>query len=84
MLETRDDAAVTCVSDDLCLVQTVDCFTAIVDTQYWFGQLAAANGLSDVNAMGARSLIAMNTLGPVEASLVGESWWRSGCDSACA
>ncbi len=60
LLETHDDAAVTCVSDDLCLVQTVDFFTPIVDSPYWFGQLAAANALSDVYAMGARPLTAMN------------------------
>ena len=60
LLETRDDAAVVPVSDDLCLVQTVDFFTPIVDTPYWFGQLAAANALSDVYAMGARPLTAMN------------------------
>jgi len=60
LLETRDDAAVVPVGDDLCLVQTVDFFTPIVDTPYWFGQLAAANALSDVYAMGARPLTAMN------------------------
>jgi selenide, water dikinase len=60
LLETRDDAAVTCLSDDLCLVQTVDFFTPIVDSAYWFGQIAAANALSDVYAMGARPLTAMN------------------------
>ena len=60
LLETHDDAAVTCVSADLCLVQTVDFFTPIVDSPYWFGQLAAANALSDVYAMGARPLTAMN------------------------
>ena len=60
LLETRDDAAVTRVSADLCLVQTVDFFTPIVDSPYWFGQLAAANALSDVYAMGARPLTAMN------------------------
>ena len=60
LLETRDDAAVTRVADDLCLVQTVDFFTPVVDTPYWFGQLAAANALSDVYAMGARPLTAMN------------------------
>jgi len=60
LLETRDDAAVTRVSDDLCLVQTVDFVTPIVDSPYWFGQLAAANALSDVYAMGARPLTAMN------------------------
>lgn len=60
LLETRDDAAVTRVSADLCLVQTVDFFTPIVDSPFWFGQLAAANALSDVYAMGARPLTAMN------------------------
>ncbi len=60
LLETRDDAAVTRISDDLCLVQTVDFFTPIVDSAYWFGQLAAANALSDVYAMGATPLTAMN------------------------
>ena len=60
LLETHDDAAVIALSDDLCLVQTVDFFTPIVDSPYWFGQLAAANALSDVYAMGARPLTAMN------------------------
>jgi selenide,water dikinase len=60
LLETRDDAAVVPISDDLCLVQTVDFFTPIVDTPLWFGRLAAANALSDVYAMGARPLTAMN------------------------
>src|SRR5512137_1453982 len=60
LLETRDDAAVVPIADDLCLVQTVDFFTPIVDSPYWFGQLAAANALSDVYAMGARPLTAMN------------------------
>jgi selenide,water dikinase len=41
-------------------VQTVDFFTPIVDSPYWFGQLAAANALSDIYAMGARPLTAMN------------------------
>jgi selenide,water dikinase len=60
LLETRDDAAVVPISDDLCLVQTVDFFTPIVDSPLWFGRLAAANALSDVYAMGARPLTAMN------------------------
>jgi selenide,water dikinase len=63
LLETRDDAAVTPLSDDLCLVQTVDFFTPIVDDPFWFGQIAAANALSDVYAMGARPLTAMNLVG---------------------
>ena len=60
LLETHDDAAVVPIADDLCLVQTVDFFTPIVDSPYWFGQLASANALSDVYAMGARPLTAMN------------------------
>jgi selenide,water dikinase len=60
LLETHDDAAVVPISDDLCLVQTVDFFTPIVDSPLWFGRLAAANALSDVYAMGARPLTAMN------------------------
>jgi selenide,water dikinase len=48
------------IGDDLCLVQTVDFFTPIVDSPLWFGRLAAANALSDVYAMGARPLTAMN------------------------
>lgn len=60
LLETHDDAAVVAITDDLCLVQTVDFFTPIVDSPLWFGRLAAANALSDVYAMGARPLTAMN------------------------
>jgi len=60
LLETNDDAAIVPLTHDLCLVQTVDFFTPIVDDPYWFGQIAAANALSDVYAMGARPLSAMN------------------------
>lgn len=70
LLETHDDAAVVPVTDDLCLVQTVDFVTPIVDSPYWFGQLAAANALSDVYAMGARPLTAMNLVAwPAELDL---------------
>jgi len=55
-----DDAAVYRLRDDLALVQTVDFFTPIVDDPYTFGQIAAANSLSDVFAMGARPLTALN------------------------
>ncbi len=48
------------LSDDLALVQTVDFFTPIVDDPYWFGQIAAANALSDVYAMGGTPKTAMN------------------------
>lgn len=48
------------MSDDVAIIQTVDFFTPIVDDPYWFGQIAAANALSDVYAMGGRPLTAMN------------------------
>jgi selenide,water dikinase len=60
---TSDDAAVYRVNDELALVQTVDFFTPIVDDPYVFGQIAAANALSDVYAMGGRPMTAMNLLG---------------------
>lgn len=59
-LERADDAGVYKVSEDLALIQTVDFFTPIVDDPYWFGQIAAANALSDVYAMGGEPRTAMN------------------------
>ncbi len=59
-LERADDAGVYRVSDELALIQTVDFFTPIVDDPYWFGQIAAANALSDVYAMGGTPRTAMN------------------------
>lgn len=59
-LETYDDAGVYRLTDDLALIQTVDFFTPIVNDPYDFGQIAAANALSDVYAMGGRPLTAMN------------------------
>lgn len=58
--ETSDDAAVYRLSDDLALIVTVDFFTPVVDDPYLFGQIAAANALSDVYAMGGRPLLALN------------------------
>ncbi|HEV7595904.1 MAG TPA: selenide, water dikinase SelD, partial [Gemmatimonadaceae bacterium] len=58
--ETFDDAGVFRMSDDLALVQTVDFFAPIVDDPYDFGQIAAANALSDVYAMGGQPLTALN------------------------
>jgi selenide,water dikinase len=58
--ETFDDAGVFRVSDDLALVQTVDFFAPIVDDPFDFGQIAAANALSDVYAMGGQPLTALN------------------------
>jgi selenide, water dikinase len=62
-LERADDAGVYRISDDLALIQTVDFFTPIVDDPYWFGQIAAANALSDVYAMGGVPKTAMNLVG---------------------
>jgi selenide, water dikinase len=58
--ETFDDAGVYMLSDDVALVQTVDFFAPIVDDPYDFGQIAAANALSDVYAMGGQPLTALN------------------------
>jgi selenide,water dikinase len=57
--ETFDDAGIYKLSDDLALVQTVDFFAPIVDDPYDFGQIAAANALSDVYAMGGQPLTAL-------------------------
>lgn len=54
------DAAVYRIGDDLALIQTVDFFTPIVDDPYLYGQIAAANSLSDVYAMGGSPLTALN------------------------
>jgi selenide,water dikinase len=61
--ETFDDAGVFRLSDDLALVQTVDFFAPIVDDPYDFGQVAAANALSDVYAMGGEPLTALAIVG---------------------
>ena len=62
-LDRADDAGVYRISDELALIQTVDFFTPIVDDPYWFGQIAAANALSDVYAMGGVPKTAMNLVG---------------------
>lgn len=59
-MEKADDAGVYKISEDLALVQTVDFFTPIVNDPYWFGQIAAANALSDIYAMGGVPKTAMN------------------------
>lgn len=58
--QNSDDAAVYLLSDDTALIQTLDFFTPIVDDPYTFGQIAAANALSDIYAMGGTPLIALN------------------------
>lgn len=57
---TSDDAAVYKITEDLALIQTVDFFTPVTDDPYQFGVIAAANALSDIYAMGARPLFALN------------------------
>ncbi len=59
-IETSDDAAIYQVSEDTALIQTVDFFTPVVDDPYTFGQIAAANALSDVYAMGGEPKVALN------------------------
>ena len=61
--ETCDDAAVYRLTDDLALVLTVDYFTPIVDDPYAYGQIAAANSLSDVYAMGGRPIAMLSIVG---------------------
>ena len=61
--ETFDDAGVFRISADVALVQTVDFFAPVVDDPYEFGQIAAANALSDVYAMGGEPLTALNIVG---------------------
>ncbi len=60
--ETADDAGVYKIADDVALVQTLDLITPIVDDPFLFGQIAAANSLSDIYAMGGRPLTAMNII----------------------
>jgi selenide,water dikinase len=60
--ETADDAGVYQISEDLALVQTIDFITPIVDDPFSFGQIAAANSLSDVYAMGGKPLTALNLM----------------------
>jgi len=60
---SRDDAAVFQVAPDRAIVATVDFFTPIVDDPYDFGRIAAANAFSDIYAMGATPLLALNLVG---------------------
>lgn len=71
-LDTPDDAGVYRLTDDVAIVQTVDFFTAIVDDAYSFGQIAAANALSDVYAMGGKPITVLNIVGFPLGKLPGE------------
>lgn len=82
--ETSDDAAVWQLSDELAAVLTADFFTPVVDDPYEFGRIAAANALSDVFAMGATPLVALNLLA-LDSSLgssVAADILRGGADAA--
>jgi selenide,water dikinase len=59
-MDTLDDAGVYRISRDMAIIQTIDFFTPIVDDPYAFGQIAVANSLSDVYAMGGKPLTALN------------------------
>jgi selenide,water dikinase len=59
-ISTSDDASVYKITDDIALVQTLDFFTPVVDDPYVYGQIAAANSLSDVYAMGGEPKLALN------------------------
>lgn len=59
-VETSDDAAVYKLNEDTALIQTLDFFTPVVNDPYIFGQIAAANALSDIYAMGGRPVVALN------------------------
>ncbi len=59
-IESSDDAAVYRINEELAIIQTLDFFTPIVDDPYTFGQIAAANSLSDIYAMGGEPRLALN------------------------
>lgn len=75
-LDTADDAGVFQLDAETALIQTVDFFTPLVDDPYLFGQIAAANSLSDVYAMGGKPLTAMNIVAfpmcSLDAAVLGE------------
>lgn len=80
--ETSDDAAVYRITDDTAVIQTLDFFTPVVDDPYTFGQVAAANALSDVYAMGGEPKIALNIVcfpGELDPDVLGEIL-RGGAD----
>ena len=60
--ETADDASVYRLTDDIAMINTVDFITPPVDDPYWFGQISAANSISDVYSMGGKPLTALNVV----------------------
>ncbi len=84
-LRTPDDAAIYRLTDDISLVQTVDFFPPIVDDPYDYGAIAVANAVSDIYAMGAKPLLALNIVAFPRNSLsldVLTSILRGGMDKA--
>lgn len=61
-IETADDAAVYKLSDEMAMINTVDFITPPVDDPYWFGQISAANSISDIYSMGGKPLTALNVV----------------------
>ncbi len=61
-IETADDAAVYRLSDEIAMISTVDFITPPVDDPYWFGQISAANSISDVYSMGGKPVTALNVV----------------------
>ncbi len=61
-VETSDDAAVYRLTDQIAMVNTIDFITPPVDDPYWFGQIAAANSISDIYSMGGKPLTALNVV----------------------
>ncbi len=61
-IETADDAAVYRLTDEIAMVNTIDFITPPVDDPYWFGQISAANSISDIYSMGGRPLTALNVV----------------------
>lgn len=61
-IDTRDDAGIYKLNEDLALIQTLDFFTPMVDDPYIFGQIAATNAINDIYAMGGCALLAMNVV----------------------
>lgn len=83
---SRDDAAVYRVTDDRAIVLSVDFFAPIVDDPYSFGAIAAANAFSDIYAMGATPVLALNLVAwPRDPEMLGllEETLRGGSDTAC-
>jgi selenide,water dikinase len=84
--DTSDDAAVYRLSNDIAVISTVDFITPPVDDPYWFGQIAAANSLSDVYAMGGEPRTALNlVMFPSKKLDIGvlKELLRGGCDKVC-